>query len=42
MELQRLKIDFTLGFTTDTNPRAITAAQSFDVFGYDFAYVNSP
>lgn len=38
MELQRLKIDFTLGFTTDTNPRAITAAQSFDVFGYDFAY----
>jgi hypothetical protein len=38
MELQRLKIDVTLGLATDTNPRTITAAQSLNIFGYDFSY----
>jgi outer membrane protein len=36
IRLRRLKVDFAVGIVSDTNPRDITDARSFDLFGYSF------
>ena len=36
--LRGMKLDYSFGLATDTNPRAVTSARAFDLFGNEFVY----